>query len=491
MPTKAASGIEMEGEEKPPVPIPSASASVEHVLPGGFGTYSISYFNQKPSSMLEGSLFSTNAQACSTTRNDENSNCSSYTGSGFTLWDEHESSAKKGKTGKENIAAQRHVLQEAGVNVLGRQWTPLPDKTLHTSSHQKHTPATFSSLSSSQLSSSQNNQSFMDMIISAAKSEQEEDDEDDDHEDRLIIKKELSPHLTGNNMSVKIESRTIDQKPSTPRSKHSATEQRRRSKINDRFQKLREIIPNSDQKRDKASFLLEVIDYIHFLQEKVNRYESPYSPWSHESSKVSQLKNSRVAEGFTEHTQGGKTEPRLEKNKSANIPTNGRNLVIDSNINTAATFKERPLHPGMQPSIFTFGRSSVTSDADKTTKWPLHLPQPQFQQNRSPKANDCSGAGNDSTVESGTINISSVYSQGLLRTLTKALQTSGVDLSRSSISVQIDLGKRPYGSNTIHARSSPSSATKDDECSKVAVSVSAAAEGDRNLENALKRFRSS
>lgn len=44
----------------------------------------------------------------------------------------------------------------------------------------------------------------------------------------------------------------------TPRSKHSATEQRRRSKINDRFQMLRDLVPHSDQKRDKASFLLEV-----------------------------------------------------------------------------------------------------------------------------------------------------------------------------------------------------------------------------------------
>ncbi|KAE8732981.1 hypothetical protein F3Y22_tig00001644pilonHSYRG00054 [Hibiscus syriacus] len=43
------------------------------------------------------------------------------------------------------------------------------------------------------------------------------------------------------------------------RSKHSVTEQRRRSKINERFQILRELIPNTDQKRDKASFLLEVI----------------------------------------------------------------------------------------------------------------------------------------------------------------------------------------------------------------------------------------
>lgn len=82
--------------EKPPPP-----TSVEHVLPGGIGTYSIShisYVNQivpKP----EGSIFSV-AQASSTDKNEEHSNCSSYTGSGFALWGE--SALKKGKTGKEN-----------------------------------------------------------------------------------------------------------------------------------------------------------------------------------------------------------------------------------------------------------------------------------------------------------------------------------------------------------------------------------------------------
>ncbi|KAL4561756.1 hypothetical protein LXL04_033930 [Taraxacum kok-saghyz] len=45
-------------------------------------------------------------------------------------------------------------------------------------------------------------------------------------------------------------------------------------------------------------------------------------------------------------------------------------------------------------------------------------------------------------VEGGTISISSVYSQGLLNSLTEALQNSGVDLTQASISVQVDLGKR-------------------------------------------------
>lgn len=35
-------------------------------------------------------------------------------------------------------------------------------------------------------------------------------------------------------LRVKVDGKGTDQKPNTPRSKHSATEQRRRSKINDR-----------------------------------------------------------------------------------------------------------------------------------------------------------------------------------------------------------------------------------------------------------------
>jgi hypothetical protein len=75
-------------------------------------------------------------------------------------------------------------------------------------------------------------------------------------------------------------------KASAIRSKHSVTEQRRRSKINERFQILRELIPNSEQKRDTASFLLEVIDYVQYLQEKVQKYEGSYPGWSQEPTKL-------------------------------------------------------------------------------------------------------------------------------------------------------------------------------------------------------------
>ncbi|BAF09907.1 Os02g0726700 [Oryza sativa Japonica Group] len=78
---------------------------------------------------------------------------------------------------------------------------------------------------------------------------------------------------------------SADQGPSTPRSKHSATEQRRRTKINDRLEILRELLPHTDQKRDKASFLSEVIEYIRFLQEKVQKYEEADPERNHEDSK--------------------------------------------------------------------------------------------------------------------------------------------------------------------------------------------------------------
>nr|AAV25873.1 Putative bHLH family protein [Brassica oleracea] len=157
-----------------------------------------------------------------------------------------------------------------------------------------------------------------------------------------------------------------EQKPNTPRSKHSATEQRRRSKIND-SQTLRQLIPNSDQKRDKASFLLEVIQYIHFLQEKVDKHEDTTS------------------------------FPVL----------------------------------GQRNSFFSPELSQLcpVSSSDVAAMECENLREEEEVEELS--------------IHKGTISISSVYSQGLLKTLSETLQSSGVDLSRSRISVQIKLSKQP------------------------------------------------
>uniref|UniRef100_A0A2P2JAG3 Uncharacterized protein n=1 Tax=Rhizophora mucronata TaxID=61149 RepID=A0A2P2JAG3_RHIMU len=60
----------------------------------------------------------------------------------------------------------------------------------------------------------------------------------------------------------------------------------------------------------------------------------------------------------------------------------------------------------------------------------------------------------DPMGESGSSNFSSAHSQGVLNTLTKALQSSGVDLAQTSISVQINVSKRVNSGTTCTTSSS-------------------------------------
>jgi hypothetical protein len=99
-------------EKQPPLATPASS--VEHLLPGGIGTYSISHINscvnnnnQRVPKAEASSLFTVH-QATSADRNDDNSNCSSHTSSGFTLWEESE--IRKGKTGKENNVGDKPII---------------------------------------------------------------------------------------------------------------------------------------------------------------------------------------------------------------------------------------------------------------------------------------------------------------------------------------------------------------------------------------------
>lgn len=446
-------------EKRSPVAVPPAS--VEHILPGGIGTYTIShissYSNQRVPKAEGGGVF-TVAQTSSGERNEEHSNCSSYTGSGFTLWEES-SMVNKGKTGKENVGEGPNInVREPSVK-LG-QWTS--ERPSQSSSNHR---SSFSSLSSSQ-PSGQKNQSFMDMIKSAKGTLEDEDDYDEE----FVLKKEMSSHQ--GNLTVKVDGKSIDQKANTPRSKHSATEQRRRSKINDRFQMLRELIPHSDQKRDKASFLLEVIEYIQFLQEKVDKYEGSYQGWNHESAKLMALRNiHRPAENIVDQCRGinSASGPALifATENNVSIPPI---IPIESDMSTGTTLKTIDHNPGLtkkpvphpiplQPSMFasvgtaTAFPPKLASEAENMA----YQPQSQLCESRS-----CTSASDqlkeqELTIEGGTISISSVYSQGLLNSLTEALQNSGVDLSQASISVQIDLGKhatsrQPASVSTVNVK---------------------------------------
>ncbi|XP_021731087.1 transcription factor BIM1-like isoform X2 [Chenopodium quinoa] len=442
---------------KPPSAAPPTSV-VEHVLPGGIGTYSIShisYFNPKVPKPEE-NIFSV-APATSNDKNDDNSNCSSYTGSGFTLWDE--STVKKGNTGKENLGDE-NIVKESTIKM--GQW-PLDRPSQSSSNHR----SSVSPLSSSQ-ALIQKSQSFMEMIKSAKGPHSVEEEVEED----LSLKKESSSSLKGE-LRVNVGGKSSDQKAITPRSKHSATEQRRRCKINDRFHMLRELIPHSDQKRDKASFLLEVIEYIQFLQEKVNRYEGSYPGWNSEPPKLNPWRNSHVAtESFVDQSRavnaspvlmfGAKVDEKATPAVSLNFPRNPQTPAESSMINAinvktvdqqpGTTNKAGSVSPPLQHDIHAPIINSCAV-APPPVRLPFEggnasFPQLQLWQSRAsafePSLATDKLKDQELALEGGTINISSIYSQGLLSTLTRALQSSGVDLSQASISVQVDIGNRAH-----------------------------------------------
>ncbi|ONI18930.1 hypothetical protein PRUPE_3G248100 [Prunus persica] len=87
---------------------------------------------------------------------------------------------------------------------------------------------------------------------------------------------------------------------------------------------------------------------------------------------------------------------------------------------------------------------------------------------------------------SGSGSISSAYSQGVLNNLTQALQSSGVDLSQASISVQINVGSRVDSGLTSMASSSKAQLNQSLNNQMTQTQVSSC---DEDFEPAHKRFR--
>ncbi|KAJ8465829.1 hypothetical protein OPV22_028381 [Ensete ventricosum] len=255
-------------------------------------------------------------------------------------------------------------------------------------------------------------------------------------------------------LAVKVDGKSGEQKPgtpTTPRSKHSATEQRRRCKINDRFQILRDLIPNSDQKRDKASFLLEAIEYIKFLQEKVQKYES-FPGWNQENEKLMPWSSNRAPRG------GIADPPNLTKNG----PQSGllfAGKFVDSSIPRAPTSLSNahnlaeadmslvPMQSNYYAAVgsgsgFMQPQERLISDSDNLAS------QTQSEWQSSSCMADCTVSNDmlneleELTIDEGTIRISSVYTQGLLTAVSQAVASAGVDMSQASISVQINLARR-------------------------------------------------
>lgn len=118
---------------------------------------------------------------------------------------------------------------------------------------------------------------------------------------------------------------------------------------------------------------------------------------------------------------------KFDENKisvSPTIPRNGHNLV-ESGMNCPDSFKEMdkasPIPVLLQPKIFSAGGSSSAAVAapprlGSDTENKASQPQSQPWQSR-PCTTECTAAGDTHkdealTIESGTISISSVYSQG-------------------------------------------------------------------------------
>ncbi|CAH2079787.1 unnamed protein product [Thlaspi arvense] len=222
---------------------------------------------------------------------------------------------------------------------------------------------------------------------------------------------------------------------SSLRSKHSETEQRRRSKINERFQSLMDIIPQNDHKRDKASFLLEVIEYIHFLQEKVQMYEGSHQMWYQAPSKLIPWRNNYepVVE-VTDHPEIVKCLSSNDKVSASSGFLSDMQRPVDLYVDDSAA----------RASAKILEQSHVSAVSSyELTEPPLEFVQHDFWQPKpTSESNVCNTNESLNSDEKASASLSTVCSQRVLHTLTEALKSSGVNMSETMISVQLNLRKR-------------------------------------------------
>ncbi|XVE85683.1 hypothetical protein DITRI_Ditri17bG0110700 [Diplodiscus trichospermus] len=297
--------------------------------------------------------------------------------------------------------------------------------------------------------------------------------EEEEHEEEEFGSKKQGPP-SNQNISVNANNTTTtstkdgkdSDKASAIRSKHSVTEQRRRSKINERFQILRDLIPNTDQKRDTASFLLEVIEYVQFLQEKVKKYEGSYQGWSSEPTKLMPWRNSHWrVQSLVGHQQAIKNGSGPGTAFAGKFDENNINInptMITTAQNPVESDPSRDTTSKAMDQLPEIGNTGMPLPlrGDNVLVHPLQRPVSEAQSTECLISNDSLNQQEDLTIEGGTISISSVYSQGLLNSLTQALQSTGLDLSQANISVQIDIGKRANrgltsGTSAKEAQNSP------------------------------------
>uniref|UniRef100_A0A453S9Y4 BHLH domain-containing protein n=5 Tax=Triticinae TaxID=1648030 RepID=A0A453S9Y4_AEGTS len=214
--------------------------------------------------------------------------------------------------------------------------------------------------------------------------------------------------------------------PGSPRSKHSATEQRRRCKINERFQILRDLVPQSDQKRDKATFLLEVIEYVKFLQEKVQKHEAcAGGDWSQENTKLAPWSSNRVPVDLMPGVA-----PTTKICSAGNFLDNSIPTMPEMLQNAETVVEPAKLNADIVESQYQSQWQELSCPADCLVD------------------SEMSNEKEELTIDEGTITVSSVYSQNLFTALTNAMENLGIDLSQASVTVNVNLGRRAISRST-------------------------------------------
>ncbi|XVE78589.1 hypothetical protein DITRI_Ditri13aG0158100 [Diplodiscus trichospermus] len=204
-------------------------------------------------------------------------------------------------------------------------------------------------------------------------------------------------------------------------------------------------------------------------------YEGSYQGWSQEPTKLIPWRNHHgLAENFVDHSQVMKNGSCCDNDVIPSMLPTTQNS-IESDMGNTAVFKALDHPPGSATSMVNMQTQSNTFSTHGRGSIPTHsfhepasdseniVYRPQFQSWQSRECLTETAVPNNSANEQDHFTkqfrgeseaLSSAYSQGVLNSLTQALQSSGVDMSQASISVQIDVGKRVATGVTSMASSS-------------------------------------
>jgi hypothetical protein len=207
---------------------------------------------------------------------------------------------------------------------------------------------------------------------------------------------------------------------------------------------LRELLPNCNQKRDKASFLLEVIEYIRHLQEKCQKYESAVPDKNHVDAKsmpwdkVYYRSRWMNAQNISQ-VQGGGLSANAEDISKEQYSSKGITVAAASLFSTQSVRET----------------TTTTSSSHNITENSMHSNQPPWLSMSTMNQNCDTSKRMLSKHETRSHhdddqNLSCAYSQGLLHKLKEALQKSGVDPSQANISVEINMDRRARANAHIH-----------------------------------------